>query len=221
MNTSKGKKNPQNKNQKIEYGELELDKFSTFGWNPKKVDPEKYERLKKNIEKIGIIEPVKVRDTALGKFGGTVQIWDGKQRYKIAKELGIEKIPYINYGEMDYEETQMKRIGTEFRGGKIDEDMIREELWRRVERGEDCKEVKLELGLFGKPTMDIEKGVEGYREKHEGAGQKVNEDVREKVEMFDWSLISELPEDKKVKWIEKRASNEATRVELAEEARKD
>ena len=51
-------------------------------------EPE-FQRLKASVKKLGILQPVLVRKVAGDKF----EIVDGRQRFKVACELGMDKIP--------------------------------------------------------------------------------------------------------------------------------
>jgi len=65
------------------------------------MSPNEYKRLVESIRRVGILEQLKVRKID----GGRYEIFDGRQRYKAALELGIEKLECRIYqfdNEADY-----------------------------------------------------------------------------------------------------------------------
>lgn len=67
---------------------IEINKIKPAEYNPRKINKEQFEELKKSIDKLGFIMPVIVN-----KKDNTIIA--GHQRTRAAKELGIEKAPCI------------------------------------------------------------------------------------------------------------------------------
>lgn len=201
----------------VKYGQV--DEFRPFDDDLKKTSSEGYEILKENIKMNGIVEPLKV---VINPFGNKL-VWDGEKRLEIAKDLGIEKVPYIKYGDWenrggDFSTEDVKEliVVSSQRTGEIDKETVYGEWARRIKQGDSYEEVASKLGIPQENDKDsIKHTVTGYREKHERSGKKVDDEIKEKVDMFDWGLISELPEDDKVELIKKRAKEEIDRSELA------
>ena len=71
------------KNRVIPIGNLVLAPYAV-----RAMSPNEYKRLIDSIRRVGILEQLKVRKID----GGRYEIFDGRQRYKAALELGIEKL---------------------------------------------------------------------------------------------------------------------------------
>ncbi len=71
-------------------------------WNPNIMDSQSYQALSESFTEFGDIDPILVRD-----LGEKYQIIDGEHRYKIAKDLGLDKIQSI---VIDVSDTQAKRL---------------------------------------------------------------------------------------------------------------
>lgn len=71
-------------------------------WNPNVMDSQTYQALKESFTEFGDIDPILVRD-----LGDKYQIIDGEHRYRIAREIGLDKIQSI---VVDVSDTQAKRL---------------------------------------------------------------------------------------------------------------
>ncbi|HEY9705058.1 MAG TPA: ParB/RepB/Spo0J family partition protein [Allocoleopsis sp.] len=71
-------------------------------WNPNVMDARTYQALKESFTEFGDIDPILVRD-----LGDKYQIIDGEHRYKIAREIGLDKIQSI---VIDVSDNQAKRL---------------------------------------------------------------------------------------------------------------
>ncbi|HEY9704991.1 MAG TPA: ParB/RepB/Spo0J family partition protein [Allocoleopsis sp.] len=71
-------------------------------WNPNVMDAQTYQALKESFTEFGDIDPILVRD-----LGDKYQIIDGEHRYKIAREIGLDKIQSI---VIDVSDNQAKRL---------------------------------------------------------------------------------------------------------------
>lgn len=71
-------------------------------WNPNIMDSQTYSALRESFTEFGDIDPILVRD-----MGDKYQIIDGEHRYKIAREMGIDKIQSI---VVEVSDTQAKRL---------------------------------------------------------------------------------------------------------------
>lgn len=81
---------------------IPINKLIPNAWNPNVMDSKTYQALSESFREFGDIDPILVRD-----LGNKYQIIDGEHRYKIAKDLGIDKIQCI---VVDVSDTQAKRL---------------------------------------------------------------------------------------------------------------
>tara|TARA_R100000278_G_scaffold38353_1_gene34028 strand:+ start:6541 stop:6963 length:423 start_codon:yes stop_codon:yes gene_type:complete len=88
-------------------------------YNPRQISNAEYNKLKSDIEQKGILQPL-VINTHKGREGVII---GGHQRYNIAVELGIDKLPCIlvNY---DYAKEVETNIKLNKLGGKFDKDKL-------------------------------------------------------------------------------------------------
>jgi hypothetical protein len=83
---------------------VNIDKVKANTWNPKESieeneeNKEKYEEIKKEIEKKGLFEAITVRE-----LGDKYEILDGYHRWLACKELGFSKIRVNTLGEISDE----------------------------------------------------------------------------------------------------------------------
>ena len=81
---------------------IPINKLILNTWNPNIMDSQTYQALSESFREFGDIDPILVRD-----LGNKYQIIDGEHRYKIARDLGIDKIQCI---VVDVSDTQAKRL---------------------------------------------------------------------------------------------------------------
>jgi ParB/RepB/Spo0J family partition protein len=81
---------------------IPINKLIPNTWNPNVMDSQTYQALSESFREFGDIDPILVRD-----LGNKYQIIDGEHRYKIARDLGIDKIQCI---VVDVSDTQAKRL---------------------------------------------------------------------------------------------------------------
>jgi len=70
--------------------DLPVGKLEPNPWNPNRVHPEMFAKLRAYIEREGFVEPLVVR-----RQGDKYQILGGEHRWRIAKELGHEAVPCV------------------------------------------------------------------------------------------------------------------------------
>jgi ParB/RepB/Spo0J family partition protein len=68
--------------------EIDTDRLEPNPWNPNRMSPEMYEKLREYVKKEGLVEPIVVRAR-----GDGYQILGGYHRWKIAQDLGYETVP--------------------------------------------------------------------------------------------------------------------------------
>lgn len=87
----------------IESGFTSPDSLFFNKWNSNAVEAENLEKLKQSIQRHGLFKPVVIREVDEG-----LEVIGGQHRLIAAKELGIDKVPYINVGQID--DDQAKEI---------------------------------------------------------------------------------------------------------------
>jgi ParB/RepB/Spo0J family partition protein len=70
--------------------DIPVGKLDPNPWNPNRVPPGMYAKLRAYIEREGFVEPLVVR-----RQGDRYQILGGEHRWRIAKELGHENVPCV------------------------------------------------------------------------------------------------------------------------------
>jgi ParB/RepB/Spo0J family partition protein len=70
--------------------EIPVDRLRPNPWNPNRVPPDLFEKLRAYIEREGFVEPLVVRPAA---EAGHYEILGGYHRWQVAKELGYESVP--------------------------------------------------------------------------------------------------------------------------------
>lgn len=98
---------------------LEVDKLVSAGWNYKKDDEEKAEKLLLNIKRNGQIENIIIRD--LGD--GTFEVVNGNHRLTAFQKLGYSEVMCFSLGEIS--DAQAKRVAIETNETKFDTDSIK------------------------------------------------------------------------------------------------
>jgi ParB family chromosome partitioning protein len=68
--------------------EIEVERLEPNPWNPNRMSPEMYEKLREYVKKEGLVEPIVVRPS-----GDKYQILGGYHRWRIAQDLGYETVP--------------------------------------------------------------------------------------------------------------------------------
>jgi ParB family chromosome partitioning protein len=72
----------------FELVEIGVNSLEPNSWNPNRMAPEMYEKLRAYVEKEGLVEPIVVRPK-----GDKYEILGGYHRWKVARELGYETVP--------------------------------------------------------------------------------------------------------------------------------
>ena len=75
-------------NRAFELVEIDVERIEPNPWNPNRMSPEMYEKLREYVKKEGLVEPIVVRPRGEG-----YQILGGYHRWKIAQDLGYETVP--------------------------------------------------------------------------------------------------------------------------------
>jgi ParB/RepB/Spo0J family partition protein len=69
--------------------DLPVDRLRPNPWNPNRVPPEMFAKLRAYIEREGLVEPLVVRPAEAGHY----EILGGEHRWRVARELGYEAVP--------------------------------------------------------------------------------------------------------------------------------
>lgn len=77
----------------FDYKIVDINEVVPNDWNPKKDDPEEYQKVVNSLINHGLKAPITVRE-----FNGKFQIIDGFHRWKGCKELGYDKVIINNLG---------------------------------------------------------------------------------------------------------------------------
>jgi hypothetical protein len=86
-------------------------------WNYKENDSDKLEKLKRNIQKNGLIENIIVRELPKNKY----EIVNGNHRFDVLSQLEIENVHCFNLGKITL--NQAKRIAIETNESKFNADL--------------------------------------------------------------------------------------------------
>jgi ParB/RepB/Spo0J family partition protein len=70
--------------------DLPVSRLQPNPWNPNRVPPELFAKLRAYIEREGFVEPLVVRPA---KEAGWYEILGGEHRWRVARELGYETVP--------------------------------------------------------------------------------------------------------------------------------
>ena len=87
---------------------VDISSLKTDGGNPNKMDKTQLKRLKASIEKYGFIVPIITNKDLL--------IADGEQRWTIAKELNMDKVPVIRLPVEDVDRRLLRQVLNKLRG---------------------------------------------------------------------------------------------------------
>ena len=118
---------------------------------------EDYQRLKESIQELGVLTPLRV--------SSDMTIVSGHQRWRVAKELGLESVPVeIDEGLKDEDEKLIQLIAANF--GRMKNDPIKQGKWlveyerlRGVRHGGDRKSNRNNCGLITQSDIANELGV--------------------------------------------------------------
>ena len=118
---------------------------------------EDYQRLKESIQELGVLTPLRV--------SSDMTIVSGHQRWRAAKELGLESVPVeIDEGLKDEDEKLIQLIAANF--GRMKNDPIKQGKWlveyerlRGVRHGGDRKSNRNNCGLITQSDIANELGV--------------------------------------------------------------
>lgn len=160
--------------------EISPKKLSFFRWNLVNYGDKLRRQIKNNLKEKGCVEPVKIRELPLGK-----EVWDGKERVKIAREIGIKKIPYLDYGKLSDNETKSLRASLAIqRGEDIDLETLYGE-WYRLYEDEELtyKEIS---NLYGFSKTDIYQGISLYIENKDKEEDNLNE-TSNQITLKSWN----------------------------------
>ena len=104
------------------------DSLLANDYNYNTVSPHMFETLKKNIRKVGFIDPVTVRSgNEKGRFkDGHYEIIDGEHRWKAALELELVEIPVMDIGNVSDAHAKLLTVNMNEIGGKPDAERLAE-----------------------------------------------------------------------------------------------
>ena len=101
---------------------VDVDELKPADYNPRKFTKKQYEELKKSIERFGLVDPLIVNFAP----GRKNIIIGGHFRWRVAKDLGIRKVPvvYVNIPDIEKEKELNLRLNKNL--GSWDWDKFRE-----------------------------------------------------------------------------------------------
>ena len=132
---------------------IAVDKIRPNNWNPNVIPEDVLRKLRAEIEKKGMCEPIHVRTH---EKTGAYEIVDGFHRWSIAKEVGLTEIPAI-IQDYDEQEAKIKTIQLNYMRGtaipirmanlihELSKEMTIEELAKRLPYEEVELQDNLEL----------------------------------------------------------------------------
>lgn len=99
-------------------------------YNPRKITPEDFERIKKSIQEFGFVQPL-VANRAPGREGVIV---GGNQRFEVAKKIGMMEVPVFWVDIPDLAREKELNIRLNKNQGDFDNEILvqefkKEELW--------------------------------------------------------------------------------------------
>jgi len=90
---------------KIEYiPELDIGRVFPNSWNPNKMSDKAFNKLSKEIDESGFLEPIQV----VPKSDGTYMILGGEHRYRVVKAKGFTTIPAVVLKDEKYQGDSVK-----------------------------------------------------------------------------------------------------------------
>lgn len=90
-----------------------IDALEPNPWNPNRMSDELYQKEKASIKRWGMVSPIIVRTLP----GGKLQIVDGEQRWRAAKDLGMSEVPVWDIGRLgDADAKQLTIVLNELHG---------------------------------------------------------------------------------------------------------
>jgi hypothetical protein len=94
--------------QDIAITQVDINLLNPAPYNPRQASEEEYQQLKQSIEKFGLVDPLLVNSAP----GRENVIIGGHFRLKVAKDLGIQKVPvvYINIADIEKEKELNLRL---------------------------------------------------------------------------------------------------------------
>lgn len=92
-------------------GEAPPSAFRFNDWNPNQMDAFMIRKAIESIQTFGFIDPVTVR-----RVDGELEVIDGEHRVRVALELGIPRIPYIEIDVTDAEARKLTIVLNELKG---------------------------------------------------------------------------------------------------------
>ena len=98
---------------------VDINSLNEAEYNPRKITPKKKKELRDSIEKFGFRDPLKVNQYPERE---NILI-SGHQRLKIAKELGLEKVP-VTYEYVDLDKEKEMNLRWNKNGGDFDIEMV-------------------------------------------------------------------------------------------------
>jgi len=108
------------KTQNLNIVYVDIDKLKFAEYNPRKADKKQCEQLKKSLEKFGFVDPVIVNSAPEREN----IIIGGHFRVKVAKDLGIDKVPVVYIDVPDIEKEKELNIRLNKNTGEWDWDLL-------------------------------------------------------------------------------------------------
>lgn len=119
---------------------INISKLKTAEYNPRDITKNHYAKLKASIETYGILQPLIVNTNGSRRN----VIIGGHQRFKIAKELGIEELP-VKFLNLNYNRERKLNLSLNKNTGHFDKDILANEF--EIEHLLDIGFTEFELGI--------------------------------------------------------------------------
>ena len=110
------------KENKLQVEEISVDLLKPAEYNPRYLSNKKFEDIKDSLEKFGFVDPVIVNNNPEREF----VIIGGHQRAKVAKEIGIERVPVV-YLNLTLEEEKELNVRLNKNVGEWDFEVLKKE----------------------------------------------------------------------------------------------
>lgn len=139
--------------------DVSVEKLKPAPWNPRQISDHDFENLQRLISEFGMLQPIVVQKN------GTVI--GGHQRLKVAKALGMKKVP-VTYVDFPDERAKALNIGFNRTAGDWDEELL-ERLYLELKEYDDPELLTL-TGLTNEEMDLIDQQAKDAAEEAEGGG---------------------------------------------------
>lgn len=139
---------------------VNISLLKTASYNPRDITEKNYKILKDNIKQYGILQPLIVNKNKDRKN----VIIGGHQRYRIANELGLKKVP-VKYLDVDYITEQQLNLSFNKNTGHFDYDILANQFDTKQLLDIGFTEFELGINDFTEPkfkTFSVKLSIDEY-----------------------------------------------------------